>query len=448
MQRYAIVLALVAFICASKTARAETSIHHPMLRGGNTHVRVHVEPLAECRLQSGTESTNAKAIRMASSEDGIAQFDVQHVSGVAPQDMALHCVKNGQLQVYPLAFDLTDKLPRPSKQKRLFSQGTPMPSGRQMAMDGELANGWANNWAGPVMNPVDGSRQIYAQGQVRVPYLLDAKDAPVIPDCQCPTTPNDPRAPQAAPSCDTNTASSFWVGLDVKDIIQAGTESEWLGHHFCSPIELANHQVVSWTVFISNFAWYEYFPDPLQYLTDVSPGDSIAVSVAATTADGHNQAGGGYGTFNFVFSDGSWAVRTVPAPKNGPVFTGSQAEWIVEKTATFLCDDFGSCGAPFKPPLSRFDDSTAEVIPTITDPFAITETGIREHFYDTAFGFIRMCPASDCSDLEADSSYTFPGVVQCDPHMPFIRFPPEGAGPCYGTSPLAENAISYLWFDY
>ena len=123
------------------------------------------------------------------------------------------------------------------------------------------------------------------------------------------------------------TYSLLWVGLDgygTADVVQAGTGQDG----FVLPGVFPTDPV--WVV-SSYYAWTEIYPLPLQRITNfhVDPGDDIFSAVWVGNPGEAPSAGRTFGFFQMEDLTKSHYTGT-PIPP-GTTFTGSSAEWIMER---------------------------------------------------------------------------------------------------------------------
>jgi hypothetical protein len=120
--------------------------------------------------------------------------------------------------------------------------------------------------------------------------------------------------------------SSFWVGMDglgSNNILQDGTSQDAIGTNFLG---------IKWTV-ATFYAWAEFLPAFEQQVTNfkVSPGDHMLSQVWMGNAGSKPTLTGVFGVcYLFNLTTGTYTYVYI-TPPSGTVFTGSSAEWIMER---------------------------------------------------------------------------------------------------------------------
>ena len=120
--------------------------------------------------------------------------------------------------------------------------------------------------------------------------------------------------------------SLLWVGLDDLtggDVLQVGTGQDAMGVSVLG---------IQWTV-ASFYGWTEFFPQDLQELTNfnLEPGDHMMGQVIMGNVGPVGAEEGALGVcylFNLTTNTSVWIYILPPA---GTTFTGSSAEWIMER---------------------------------------------------------------------------------------------------------------------
>jgi hypothetical protein len=159
-----------------------------------------------------------------------------------------------------------------------------------------------------------------------------------------------------------NAYSSMWVGLDgygIKDLIQDGTESDWVNG---KPLY---------------DAWVEVLPSAEVVVKGlpVTPGDAIYASTQYAVVDGTAYA---YFYMSNANTNQNVSVR-IAFPTN-LTFTGQSAEWVVERTQV---------DGTFEHPMPRYGE-------------AFMSTA---YAYRTATGTSVLYPANDTSSKVATTIY-------------------------------------------
>lgn len=135
--------------------------------------------------------------------------------------------------------------------------------------------------------------------------------------------------------------SVLWVGMDGEtsgDVLQDGTGQDAMGTNFLG---------IKWTM-ASIYAWAEFFPLDMQVLPNfkVGPGDHMLGQVWMGNAGSVPTLSGVFGVcFLQNLSNGS-ASYVYITPPAGTTFTGSSAEWIMERpTIDGVLPDLSDYGA-------------------------------------------------------------------------------------------------------
>jgi hypothetical protein len=135
--------------------------------------------------------------------------------------------------------------------------------------------------------------------------------------------------------------SSLWVGLDgltSNDVLQDGTEQQAFGMSAFG---------AQWTI-ATYYAWVEFFPLGEQLITnfDVNPGDHLLGQVWLGNAGSGPTMNGAFGVcllYNLTTNTNTIVYIPIPA---GVTFTGSSAEWIMERpTVNGALPDLSNYGA-------------------------------------------------------------------------------------------------------
>ncbi|KAJ3711469.1 aspergillopepsin-2 heavy chain [Lentinula guzmanii] len=167
------------------------------------------------------------------------------------------------------------------------------------------------------------------------------------------------------PSISGNGGASAWVGIDgvtyTDAILQAGVD-----------FTISDGS-------ISYDAWYEWYPDAAYDFTsfDISEGDSITVSVEATSDS--------EGTITLEnITTGQSVTQAVSAPDSSTVISGQNVEWIVEDfeengSLVVLCD-FGTITFTDASALagsSTVDLTNGDIVDITQDSEVLTATTIE-----------------------------------------------------------------------
>jgi len=120
--------------------------------------------------------------------------------------------------------------------------------------------------------------------------------------------------------------SVLWVGMDGEttgDVLQDGTGQDAIGTNFLG---------IKWTM-ASIYAWAEFFPLDMQVLPNfkVGPGDHMLGQVWMGNVGSVPTFSGALGVcflFNLTHGNSTYVYIAPPA---GTTFTGSSAEWIMER---------------------------------------------------------------------------------------------------------------------
>jgi hypothetical protein len=179
------------------------------------------------------------------------------------------------------------------------------------------------------------------------------------------------------------TYSSVWVGLDgygLKDLVQCGTEQDAAETIFGT--------------FTSYYAWTEVVPNQTeQQIFNVNQSDLIFAYVFVGDSTGHVNPSGGYAWFYVHDSTSGQSLGTstalgctkATATCGSAHFTGSTAEWIVERPCLGNCNT----STPILPELAKygsFDMFNASVLPatgTTMIPYITAENvqlSMRENY--------------------------------------------------------------------
>jgi hypothetical protein len=115
--------------------------------------------------------------------------------------------------------------------------------------------------------------------------------------------------------------SAFWVGIDgfsSSTVEQTGTMSETHG------------------TTVTNFAWYEFYPNPMYQITSlpINKGDEISASVTYTGSSGRGFFGRQSSTFRVTIADitSGKSYTTTGTVSNA---ARSSAEWIAEAPSSY-----------------------------------------------------------------------------------------------------------------
>jgi hypothetical protein len=170
----------------------------------------------------------------------------------------------------------------------------------------------SNNWSGFVL--------------YRDPYILKVLNA--TPPQPYVFASSEWYVPSVTGEQGVQDNSVLWVGMDGEstgDVLQDGTGHDAIGTSFLG---------IKWTM-ASIYAWTEFFPADLQQLTNfrVGPGDHMLGQVWMGNAGSKPTLTGVFGVcFLFNLTTGSYTYVYITPPA-GTTFTGSSAEWIMERPA-------------------------------------------------------------------------------------------------------------------
>ncbi|MEO8018312.1 MAG: G1 family glutamic endopeptidase [Pseudomonadota bacterium] len=206
-----------------------------------------------------------------------------------------------------------------------------------------IVNETTNNWSGFMIEPKDGAKLTLVEGGWVVPTITWA-DRP-------------------APWLKGRQFSSTWVGLDSgPGIFQAGTQ----------------HNV---TIFLGIMmttynAWIEVFPGPIEALPDftVSPGDHVLFRVFSVKRNGERDDQGDFMGFDFDNYAPPLQSTSGDVFAQFAGFTGSTAEWIVERQTPV---DAQGVAQPLRP-LPDYG------ITNITGASALDSSGRRHDLFTTS----------------------------------------------------------------
>ena len=156
-----------------------------------------------------------------------------------------------------------------------------------------------SHWSGYVAQSVPSS-YIVVNGSWRVPAIGSEKSLSIIPQ-----------------------QSTLWVGLDgyggLSDLVQAGTEQDFVG------------------ILYNYYAWTEVVPNQLeQPRFYVNPGDDMFVEVWVGDSTGDPKPSGNTAWFQVVDTTQSLGGQ-YSTPLAGTSFSGSTAEWIMERPCAANC---------------------------------------------------------------------------------------------------------------
>ena len=331
---------------ASLVTSPAFALHRAVRPGQPAELSIEVEPFASCVLRASNEAGDTNGLRLVSDQRGILRVHVtRNVSAVRADQFSLSCETGGQPVLRSL--EVTSDLSSPT----LPSVSRTMPYGGTLraALTGDLQRFTQQELRAlhfpprpdAAENPAAYERwrrmvgrdsmlvepePVASKGQ----YNGNAEDhtagfaakttgaayTHVLGQWTVPTVTSSGTSDQAL--------SSIWVGLDgldgSEDILQNGTRQDVMPS---GP-----------NVFVSYYAWSEYFPDSETRLSNfpVYPGDTILCETWIGDTNGNETPSGTVAWFYFDDLTAGFATYDSRYPSaTTPAFTGASAEWIVER---------------------------------------------------------------------------------------------------------------------
>jgi len=348
---------------AVRTHIAGANVRQTVAPGKMSVISVNSLPNAVCTLRAQDDSGAVRTLRLYADDEGEVQFYARPSAETDnPPNLQLSCEANDQvvehgveLRANAAAAASTRRVrqagrvrpaltgdPTLPSQEELLSRGYPLrPDPGQMpeayatwlrmvtseATEVEPRTVMRPSFhAGPlpirpVLPSTKNSTNWSGFAVYRDPYVLDRNAPPPYVFVSA-----EWYVPSVAGEQGIQDNSVLWVGMDGEtngDVLQDGTGQDAIGTNFFG---------IKWTM-ASIYAWAEFFPLDMQVLPNfkVGPGDHMLGQVWMGNAGSVPTLSGVFGVcFLQNLSNGS-ASYVYITPPAGTTFTGSSAEWIMER---------------------------------------------------------------------------------------------------------------------
>ncbi len=326
-----------------------------ILPGVHTPVVLKTQPDAVCDLHAEGVADAAKTLRIYANEEGYVKVHVGSKQGSAVDSrVQLDCAAAGEAVTYPLHFRSssfpTDDMPAPQTVMPVPKGSRILPAltdeaARQLSDEDLLQLGYSPRpdaaaspdkyakWLERFSRPIT----LLPPHSVNHPEIAHTGNVQAGPEASSNWSGFEAHSgsrsyiavaaqwdvPYVTGESGYVTYSATWVGLDgdgISDLVQAGTEQNCI--------------VISGVSHCSYGAWSELVPnqETEQGVSSLSlnPADEMFVQVWVGNSNGAFDQHGGHAWFVILDATQNQAVR-FSTPFNGTYFSGSEAEWIMER---------------------------------------------------------------------------------------------------------------------